>query len=61
MQEMRVSSLAAKIPWRRKCYPLQYSSLGNPMDRGAWQGYILWSHRGAGYDVVAKQQQWFKT
>ena len=24
------------IPWRRKCYPLQYSCLGNPMDSGAW-------------------------
>ena len=25
-----------KIPWRRKCYPLQYSCLENPMDRGPW-------------------------
>ena len=25
-----------KIPWRRVRNPLQYSSLGNPMDRGAW-------------------------
>ena len=25
-----------KIPWRRKCHPLQESCLGNPMDRGAW-------------------------
>ena len=25
------------IPWRRKWYPLQYSCLQNPMDRGAWQ------------------------
>jgi len=24
-----------KIPWKRKCNPLQYSCLGNPMDRGA--------------------------
>ena len=23
--------------------PLQYYSLKNPMDRGAWQGYSLWS------------------
>ena len=22
-------------------YPLQYSSLGNPMDRGAWQAVVL--------------------
>ena len=25
-----------KIPWRRDGYPLQYSCLENPMDRGAW-------------------------
>ena len=25
-----------KSLWRRKCNPLQYSCLGNPMDRGAW-------------------------
>ena len=25
--------------------PLPYSCLGNPMDRGAWQGYILWDHK----------------
>ena len=24
-----------KIPWRRNGNPLQYSCLGNPMDRGA--------------------------
>ena len=26
-----------KIPWKRKCNPLQYICLENPMDRGAWQ------------------------
>ena len=26
-----------KIPWRREWFPLQYSCLGSPMDRGAWQ------------------------
>ena len=25
-----------KIPWRRECYPLQYSCLENSMDREAW-------------------------
>ena len=25
-----------KIPWKRKCNPLQYSCLENPMDREAW-------------------------
>ena len=27
--------------WRRKCKPLQYSCLGNPMDRGAWQATVI--------------------
>ena len=25
---------SGRFPWRRKCDPLQYSCLGNPMDRG---------------------------
>ena len=25
--------------------PLQYSCLGKPMDRGAWQGYRSWGHK----------------
>ena len=25
--------------------PLQYSFLGNPMDRGAWQATDPWSHK----------------
>ena len=25
--------------------PLQYSCLGNPMDRGAWQTYSPWCHK----------------
>ena len=29
-----------KIPWRRKWLPIQYSCLGNPMDRGAWQSTV---------------------
>ena len=28
--------LVGKIPWRKVWNPLQYSCLGNPMDRGAW-------------------------
>ena len=36
--------------------PLQYSCLGNPMDRGAWWATV---HRVArvGHDLVTKQQQ----
>ena len=29
-----------KISWRRKWQPLQYSCLGDPMDRGAWQATV---------------------
>ena len=35
MQETGVRYLGVgEIPWRRKWQPLQYSCLGNPMDRG---------------------------
>jgi len=27
-------------PWRRECYPLQYSCLENSMDRGAWWSIV---------------------
>ena len=37
MQETWVRSLVGKMPWRRECYPLQYSCLENFMARGAWQ------------------------
>ena len=29
-----------KIPWRRNDNPLQYSCLGNPMDRGVWRASV---------------------
>ena len=29
-----------KVPWRRKRQPIQYSCLGNPVDRGDWQTII---------------------
>ena len=38
-----------KIPWRKKCNPLQYSCLENSMDRGAWWATV----RG-----VAKSRTW---
>ena len=33
-EESRFDAWVRKIPWRRKCNPLQYSCLENPMDRG---------------------------
>ena len=41
MQETRVRSLGQKDPMRRECYPLQYSCLENPKDRG----YSPWDHK----------------
>ena len=29
-----------KSPWRREQQPLQYSCLGNPMNRGAWRATV---------------------
>ena len=33
------------IPGSGHGNPLQYSCLGKPMDRGAWQGYSSWGHK----------------
>ena len=38
-----------KIPWRRNKYPLQYSCLENPMDRGVWWAIV--------YGVAKSQTQ----
>ena len=37
MRETEFDTWVKKIPWRRDGYPLQFSCLGNSMDRGAWQ------------------------
>ena len=29
---------SGRVPGEGNCYPVQYSSLENPMDRGAWWG-----------------------
>ena len=36
MQEMWVQPLGREDPLEKEMEPLQYSSLENPMDRGAW-------------------------
>ena len=38
MQETQVQSLGQEDPLEKEM-ALQYSCLGNPMDRGAWQAY----------------------
>ena len=35
--------------------PLQYSCLGNPMDRGAWQVNSPWGHKRVRHDLVIKK------
>ena len=35
-----------KIPWRRKCNPLQYSCLENPIDRGGYSPCVVATHSG---------------
>ena len=42
---------SGKIPWRRNGNLLQYSWLGNPMDRGAWWDTV---------HGVSKDQAWLK-
>ena len=42
-----------KSPGEGNGNPLQYSCLGNPMDRGAWQAIVHWVAR-VGYDLAAK-------
>ena len=41
-QETHVLPWVWKIPWSKKWQPLQYSCLGNPMDREAWQATADW-------------------
>ena len=36
MRETGFNIWVRKISWRRKCNPLQYSCLENPLDGGAW-------------------------
>ena len=36
--------------------PLQYSCLGNPMDRGAWRATVMRWQR-VGHDLATKQQK----
>ena len=38
--------------------PVQYSCLGNPMDRGAWQGFSAWGHKRIRYDWALMHDEW---
>jgi len=42
----RFNPWVGKIPWKRKCNPLQYSCLDKPMERSL-AGYSPWGHKEA--------------
>ena len=44
-----MGSLPGKIPWRRQWQPLQYSCLGNPLNRRAW-----WTTQRVGHDSLCR-------
>ena len=41
--------------------PLQYSCLGNPMERGAWWAIVHGGSQRVGQDLAARQQQFSPT
>ena len=45
-----------RFPGKGNGNPLQYSCLGNPMDRGAWQA-SPWGCKSVRYNLAIKQQQ----
>ena len=49
-----------RSPGKRNSNPLQYSCLGNPMDRGAWWATVYGDHKRVGHDLAAKWQQQHK-
>ena len=48
---------SGRSPGEGNSNPLQYSCLGNPTDRGAWQAAVLGGCKRVGHDSVTKQQQ----
>ena len=52
------SSWVGKIPWRRNDNPLQYSCLGTPMDREAWQAVVLGVQSVGVLDIAFEKQKY---
>ena len=46
MQGTQVQSLGQEDPWEKEM-TLQYSCLGNPIDRGAWQAIVSGATKGS--------------
>ena len=58
MQENRVLSLGSGgSPGEGNGNPLQYSSLENPMDRGAWWAIVRGFAKRVRHNLVTKQQE----
>ena len=55
----RSDSWVGKIPGEGNDNPLQYSCLGNPMDRGAWWATV-WGCKRVRHDLATKQQKSLK-
>ena len=47
---------SGRSPGQANGNPLQYSCLGNPMDRGPWRA-SPWGYERVGHDLVTEQQQ----
>ena len=58
MQETQVHFLGREDPLGEgNGNPLLYPCLGNPVDRGAWWGTVLWGSGRVGLYLAAEQQQ----
>ena len=58
-QETQVRSLGQEDPLEKGSYPLQYSCLENPMDRGVWRAAKSWtrlSDKACTHSVVKQLQ-----
>ena len=47
---------SGRSPGKGNGNPLQYSCLGNPTDRGAWQATVHEGHKRVRHDLATKQQ-----
>jgi len=47
---------SGRFPGEGNGNPLQYSYLGNPMDRGAWWDTVHGGHKRVRYGLVTRQQ-----
>ena len=58
MQEAQVQFFPGlgRSPGGGHGYPLQYSCLENPMDRGAWAGGRRWGRKRLGHNLATKRE-----